>query len=84
MKTGANVAIKILIQEEVAKYGKHRHVFREKDLLFEMDNQFIIKLICTKMDKHNLYFIFELCQNGDMRSLINQRSKFYCFTDQYL
>ena len=48
-KTDRDVAIKILSQEEVAKYGKHRHVFREKDLLFEMDNQFIIKLLCTKM-----------------------------------
>lgn len=36
----------------VASLGKHRHVFREKDLLFEMDNQFIIKLITTKMVSH--------------------------------
>ena len=49
IETGRQVAIKIVVQEEVAKLGKHRHVFREKDLLFEMDNQFIIKLLGTKM-----------------------------------
>ena len=33
----------------VAKLGKKRHIFREKNLLNEMDNQFIIKLLGTTM-----------------------------------
>ena len=47
--TGKEVAIKAVNQEMVAKLGKRRHIFREKNLLNEMDNQFIIKLLGTTM-----------------------------------
>ena len=43
------VAIKSVSQEMVAKLGKKRHIFREKNLLNEMDNQFVIKLLGTTM-----------------------------------
>ena len=41
-ETKNEVAIKVLKQATVAAMGKHRHVFREKDILLDMDNQFII------------------------------------------
>ena len=47
--SGKEVAIKAVSQEMVAKLGKKRHIFREKNLLNEMDNQFIIKLLGTTM-----------------------------------
>lgn len=47
--TNNEVAIKSVSQEMVAKLGKKRHIFREKNLLNEMDNQFIIKLLGTTM-----------------------------------
>ena len=48
-------------------------MFREKDLLAEMDHPFIIKLLATTMDEQNLYFVFENCENGDLNGLITQR-----------
>ena len=36
-------------KDYVAKLGKIKHVFREKDLLNEMDHPFIIKLKDTRM-----------------------------------
>jgi serine/threonine protein kinase len=48
-------------------------VFREKELLNELDHPFIIKLIATTMDNDNLYFVFENCENGDFADLINKR-----------
>ena len=47
------VAIKSVSQEMIAKLGKKRHIFREKNLLNEMENQFIIKLLGTTMVSGN-------------------------------
>ena len=47
--TGREVAIKEVDQATIAKLGKTRHIFREKNLLNEMDHPFIIKLIGTTM-----------------------------------
>lgn len=45
--TGDTVAIKSVNREQITKLGKERHIFREKDLLNEMNHPFIIKLIST-------------------------------------
>ena len=68
--TGRTVAIKEVNKKQIISLGKSRHVFREKDLLFEMDNPFIIKLLGTTQDENNLYFVFENCANGDLSGLI--------------
>jgi len=67
------VAIKTVSKDQITKLGKTRHVFREKDLLTELDHPFIIKLMGTTMDEQNLYFVFENCENGDLNDLITKR-----------
>ena len=47
--TGNEVAIKEVDQATIAKLGKTRHIFREKNLLNEMDHPFVIKLLGTTM-----------------------------------
>ena len=64
------VAIKEVNQKQIIGLGKQRHIFREKELLNEMDHPFIIKLLGTTKDDTNLYFIFENCSRGDMAGLI--------------
>jgi serine/threonine protein kinase len=44
------VAIKQISQQQINELGKVRSIYREKDLLFELDHQFIIKLIGVTMD----------------------------------
>ena len=73
--TGKEVAIKEVNQESISKQGKTRHIFREKNLLNEMDHPFIIKLLGTTMDDANLYFIFETCKSGDLANLLEKRCK---------
>ena len=73
--TGAQVAIKEVNQESISKQGKTRHIFREKNLLNEMNHPFIIKLLGTTMDDVNLFFIFENCKNGDLANLLEKRRK---------
>ena len=67
------MAIKTVSKDQITKLGKTRHVFREKDLLTELDHPFIIKLMGTTMDEQNLYFVFENCENGDLNDLITKR-----------
>ena len=47
--TGDVVAVKQVNREQIEKLGKQRHIFREKDLLNEMDHPFIIKLLATTL-----------------------------------
>jgi serine/threonine protein kinase len=68
--TGEIVAIKIVSKDLITKLGKTRSVFREKDLLTELQHHFIIKLIAVSMDDDILYFVFESCENGDLADLI--------------
>ena len=49
--TGTTVAIKEVNKEQILQLGKQRHIFREKELLFEMDHPFIIKLLGTTQDE---------------------------------
>ena len=80
--TGKEVAIKEVDQDTISKLGKTRHIFREKNLLNEMDHPFIIKLLGTTMDDANLYFIFESCRNGDLANLLEKRCKYLSFDHQ--
>jgi serine/threonine protein kinase len=48
-------------------------VFREKDLLFELQHPLIIKLLGVTKDDESLFFLFENCENGDLADLIAQR-----------
>ena len=69
--SGNVVAIKLVSKEQIQQLGKMRHVFREKDLLFELKSQYVIELLATTMDDEYLYFIFENCENGDLAGLIS-------------
>jgi serine/threonine protein kinase len=55
---------------KIAELGKTRSIFRERDLLQELNHPFIIKLLCVTMDDQFLYFIFENCENGDFADLL--------------
>jgi serine/threonine protein kinase len=74
--TGEVVAVKIVNKELIQKLGKTRSIFRERDLLNELQHPFIIKLIAVTMDDENLYFVFENCENGDLADLIQTRKNF--------
>ena len=71
------VAIKEVNKKQILDLGKSRHIFREKELLFEMQHPFIIELLGTTQDANNLYFVFESCPNGDLTGLIQERRKYF-------
>ena len=44
-----DVAIKEVSKDHIQKLGKITNVFREKDILYQLEHQFIIKLFDTYM-----------------------------------
>ena len=72
-QTGQVVAVKQISKKQIMELGKMRSVFRERDLLKELNHQFIIKLLGVDMDDQWLYFIFEVCENGDLSDLLGSK-----------
>lgn len=72
-QTGQVVAVKQISKKQIMELGKMRSVFRERDLLKELNHPFIIKLLGVDMDDQWLYFIFEVCENGDLSDLLGSK-----------
>lgn len=70
---GLVVAVKQISKKQIMELGKSRSIFRERDLLNELNHQFIIKLLGVDMDDEFLYFIFEVCENGDLADLLSTK-----------
>ena len=56
-----DVAIKVVNKDQIQKYNKIQSVFREKDLLYDLEHHFIIKLFDTSMVSLTL-LIFITCR----------------------
>eukprot|EP00347_Sterkiella_histriomuscorum_P019665 403340754 len=69
------VAIKSVSQKRILELDKTRSVFREKQLLSELQHPYIVKLITTLKDEENLYFVFEHCNKGSLNDLVAKKKK---------
>lgn len=64
------VAIKAVSIKKILELNKERHIMREKELLTDLKHPNIIELYTTFKDDKNLYFVFEVGQNGTLDDLI--------------
>ena len=72
-------AMKVLRKEDIFEMRQVVPVMREKAVLNELSeaakpNPFIVRLHATFQDTHNLYFLLELVQGGELWSLIHSSS----------
>ena len=65
-------AMKTLDKARIKKFGKVDNVFREKEIMYELDHPNICKLECAFHDDKSLYFILEYAPNGDLSGLIKK------------
>jgi serine/threonine protein kinase len=63
-------ALKVLNKQKVKDYGVERHIMREKDILNMLDHSNIVRLEHYFHDSDNCYFLFELCEIGDLATFI--------------
>ncbi|KAL5561933.1 hypothetical protein UlMin_031680 [Ulmus minor] len=71
--TGHVYAMKKLKKSEMLRRGQVEHVKAERNLLAEVDSNYIVKLYCSFQDDEFLYLIMEYLPGGDMMTLLMRK-----------
>lgn len=66
-------AMKKLKKSEMLRRGQVEHVKAERNLLAEVDSNYIVKLYCSFQDDEYLYLIMEYLPGGDMMTLLMRK-----------
>ncbi|CAN6901075.1 unnamed protein product [Brassica oleracea] len=71
--TGQVYAMKKLKKAEMLRRGQVEHVRSERNLLAEVDSNYIVKLYCSFQDDDHLYLVMEYLPGGDMMTLLMRK-----------
>ncbi|KAJ1698335.1 hypothetical protein LUZ63_006847 [Rhynchospora breviuscula] len=71
--SGSVYAMKKLKKSEMLRRGQVEHVRAERNLLAEVDSQYIVKLYYSFQDEEFLYLIMEYLPGGDMMTLLMRK-----------
>lgn len=79
-KAGKNwpqfMALKMQNKKDMAKDKKEiQHIRDEKNLMFAMQSKFLVGCVDYFQDKKHIFFLLELCNAGEMWSIIQQQKK---------
>ncbi|ORY31200.1 kinase-like protein [Rhizoclosmatium globosum] len=74
--TGKYYAMKVLKKNEVVKMKQVEHTINEKNILEKLDYPFLVFMLGTIQDSHNLYFILEYVQGGEVFSFLRRSGRF--------
>lgn len=69
-------AMKVLLKKQLVANDQVEHTKAEKDVLANVNHQFLVSLECAYMDPHKIYFIMELMKGGDIYSHLEQNKRF--------
>ncbi|KAG0203405.1 pkb-activating kinase-like protein [Mortierella sp. GBA30] len=69
-------AIKVLDKRHIIRENKVKYVNIEKDTLYKLDHPGVVKLYSTFQDNTSLYYVLELCQNGELLTYIKKLGSF--------
>lgn len=76
--------IKMITKDYIFKKKVIREVMNERDILYDLDHPFLMKLFSEFEDNLNAYFVFEYVPGGELRNLLsmytqmtNEMAKFY-------
>ncbi|KAL6727105.1 hypothetical protein Aduo_009011 [Ancylostoma duodenale] len=73
--TKQHYAVKKFNVHDVVQDGHTEYVNRERKILRSLENPFIVKLICTHMDKFNLFLVTEFVEGGELRDYLSDMSE---------
>ena len=83
--SGTIMVLKIISKYTVVSRAKNEFVMRERNILKQIRNPYIVRLYSTFQDTENLYMVEEFLQGGDMfrmlkifRALPLEQARFYC------
>ncbi|KAG0352064.1 pkb-activating kinase-like protein [Podila minutissima] len=69
-------AIKVLDKRHIIREKKVKYVNIEKNVLYKLDHPGVVKLYSTFQDSSSLYYVLELCQNGELLTFIKKLGSF--------
>ncbi|KAF4324317.1 hypothetical protein JM18_001719 [Phytophthora kernoviae] len=64
--TGRFVAVKEMWKSRLEKLRQTHHIYSEKNLLLQIDSQFLLKCYATLQDEKKIYFVTELLVGGEL------------------
>ncbi|KAF9432166.1 pkb-activating kinase-like protein [Entomortierella beljakovae] len=69
-------AIKVLDKNHIIREKKVKYVNIEKSALYKLEHQGVVKLYSTFQDRSSLYYVLELCKNGELLTFIKRLGSF--------
>eukprot|EP01114_Cavostelium_apophysatum_P008622 TRINITY_DN2123_c0_g1_i1.p1 TRINITY_DN2123_c0_g1~~TRINITY_DN2123_c0_g1_i1.p1 ORF type:complete len:677 (+),score=141.54 TRINITY_DN2123_c0_g1_i1:144-2174(+) len=76
IKTGQEFAVKMLNKKHILSSKKEKYVHTERNIFNSLSHPNTVKLWYTFQDPTNLYYVLELCPNGDLASSIKKLGRF--------
>jgi protein kinase A len=74
-QTKTYMAMKIIGKDRVIKTRQVEHTINEKNILFCMDNRFIVKMFDYFQDSKSIYMLLELINGGEMFTHIQKQKR---------
>jgi len=74
--SGKEYAIKMLEKKHLVKEKKVKYATTERDILTQCNHPNIVKLYYTFKDEEHLYYVMELCSNGELLGKLKQTGTF--------
>ena len=74
--TGKDYAIKVMDKKHIMKENKVKYVKTERNILAMCKHPNIVSMFCTFSDPNHLYYVLELCPNGELLTWLKKVGSF--------
>merc|ERR1712228_1082704 len=75
-KSKLTYALKAVQKYEIIANNLVKHIIAEKDIMRELNNQFLVNLHKTYKDKLRVYFLLDVCLGGELFTILRTRRYF--------